>query len=63
MLTTRIDNRQLSTLCERVGVAFEVGIDPHRVFDREAGNSRSLYARKMRSVANQVREGMLLSMR
>ena len=61
MLTTRIENQSLSTLCERVGVAFEVGLDPYRVFDREAGNSRSLYSRKMRAVADQVREGMSLS--
>jgi type II secretory pathway component PulF len=61
VLSTRIENRSLSTLCERVGVAFEVGLDPYRVFDREAGKSRSLYSRKMRAVADQVREGLSLS--
>jgi type II secretory pathway component PulF len=40
-----------------VGVAFDVGLDPHRVFDREADNSRSLYGRRMRSVADHVRQG------
>jgi len=61
MFSTRIENQTLSTLCERVGVAFEVGLDPYRVFDREASHSRSLYSRKMRSVADQVREGLSLS--
>lgn len=61
MLSTRIENQSLSTLCDRVGVAFEVGLDPHRVFEREAAGSRSLYSRKMRSVAEQVREGLSLS--
>lgn len=61
MLSNRIENQSLSTLCERVGVAFEVGLDPHRVFEREAKNSGSLYGRKMRSVAEQVREGSALS--
>jgi type II secretory pathway component PulF len=61
VLSTRIENQTLSTLCERVSVAFEVGLDPYRVFDREAGKSRSLYSRKMRAVADQVREGMSLS--
>jgi len=60
-LATRIQNQSLSTLCERVGVAFEVGLDPHRVFDREAGNAATLYGRKMRSVAEHVREGLSLS--
>ncbi|MEO9593142.1 type II secretion system F family protein [Rhodopirellula bahusiensis] len=61
MLSNRIENQSLSTLCERVGVAFEVGLDPHRVFEREAKNAGSLYGRKMRSVAEQVREGAALS--
>jgi type II secretory pathway component PulF len=61
MLSTRIEHQMLSTLCERVGVAFEVGLDPYRVFDREAGGSSSLYGRKMRSVAEHVREGSSLS--
>ncbi len=61
MLSSRIENQALSTLCERVGVAFEVGLDPYRVFDREAGGAHSLYGRKMRSVADHVREGSSLS--
>jgi type II secretory pathway component PulF len=61
MLSSRIENQTLSTLCERVGVAFEVGLDPYRVFDREASGSYSLYRRKMRSVADHVREGSSLS--
>ena len=61
MLSTRIENQSLSTLCERVGVAFEVGLDPYRVFDREAGTSSSQYGRRMRSVAEHVREGSSLS--
>ena len=61
MLSTRIEDRSLSTLCERVGVAFETGLDPHRVFEREAKNSASFYGRKMRSVADQVRAGSALS--
>lgn len=51
----------LAQLCERVGVAFEVGLDPHRVFDREADNSRALYGRKMRAVADHVRKGNSLA--
>lgn len=61
MLSNRIENQSLSTLCERVGVAFEVGLDPHRVFEREAKHASTLYGRKMQSVADQVREGSALS--
>ncbi len=61
MLSTRIENQALSTLCERVGVAFEVGLDPYRVFDREASAAFTLYGRRMRSVADHVREGSSLS--
>lgn len=61
MLSSRIENQALSTLCERVGVAFEVGLDPYRVFDREANGAHTLYGRKMRSVADHVREGSSLS--
>lgn len=61
MLSTRIENRSLSTLCERVGVAFEVGLDPHRVLEREAKNSRSMYGRRMKAIAEQIREGSALS--
>ena len=57
MFANRIGNQTLSTLCERVGVAFDVGLDPHRVFEREAKDSRSGYSRRMRSVAEHVRKG------
>ncbi len=57
MISSRIEPQTLSALCERVGVAFEVGLDPHRVFDREARNARSTYGRRMRSVAEHVRSG------
>ena len=39
MLINRIDDRKLSVLCERVGVSFEVGQDPYRIFDRESGGA------------------------
>lgn len=61
MLANRIESRTLSQLCERVGVAFEVGLDPHRVFAREAENSYAIYGRKMRSVADHVRKGNSLA--
>ncbi len=61
MLSNRIGNQALSTLCERVGVAFEVGLDPYRVFDREASGTHTQYGRRMRSVADHVREGSSLS--
>lgn len=57
MLAGRIKHQKLSTLCERVGVSFEVGLDPHRVFDREAENHGTSYGRRMRSVADHVRKG------
>ncbi|MEL6106477.1 MAG: type II secretion system F family protein [Planctomycetota bacterium] len=57
MLAGRIKHQKLSTLCERVGVSFEVGLDPHRVFDREAENHGASYGRRMRSVAEHVRKG------
>lgn len=61
MLANRIESRTLSQLCERVGVAFEVGLDPHRVFEREAANSGAQYGRKMRAVADHVRKGNSLA--
>ncbi|OYP33921.1 type II secretion system F family protein [Rhodopirellula sp. MGV] len=57
MLAGRIKPQTLSTLCERVGVSFEVGLDPHRVFAREAENHRSNYGRRMKSVADHVQKG------
>ena len=61
MINTRITNKTLGTLCERVGIAFETGLDPYRIFDREASNARSQYGLRMRSVADHVREGSSLS--
>lgn len=61
MLINRIDNRKLSVLCERVGVAFEVGHDPYRIFEREAGEGRDAYAQHMKSVADLVRNGATLA--
>lgn len=61
MLITRIGNRQLSVLCERVGVAFEVGQDPYRIFAREAGKGLSQYGRHMKSVAGMVEKGSSLA--
>ncbi|WP_235908398.1 type II secretion system F family protein [Roseiconus nitratireducens] len=40
-----------------MGVSFEVGLDPHRVFDREAENHANAYGRHMKSVADHVRQG------
>lgn len=61
MLFSRIDNRKLSVLCDRVGVAFDVGHDPYRIFAREAGDGMSLYGRHMKSVASMVEKGSSLS--
>lgn len=58
MIANRINNQTLSVLCERVGIAFDVGLDPHRVFDRESKNSsHSSYGRRMESVAEHVKQG------
>ncbi|MEM6690745.1 MAG: type II secretion system F family protein, partial [Planctomycetota bacterium] len=61
LINTRIDHRLLSTLCERVGIAFEVGLDPYRVFERESESRRFHYSKRMRSVAKHVRGGESLS--
>jgi type II secretory pathway component PulF len=61
MFISRIGNRQLSVLCERVGVAFEVGQDPFRIFAREAGNGLTRYGRHMKSVAAMVEKGNSLA--
>ncbi len=57
MYTTRIPNRTLSILCERVGVAFDVGQDPYRIFQREAATQKFGYAGHMRSIASHVERG------
>ena len=61
MIINRISNRKLSVLCERVGVAFDVGQDPFRIFAREAGDGRSQYGRHMQSVASMVERGSSLA--
>lgn len=61
MLINRIDDRTLSVLCERVGVSFEVGQDPYRIFEREAGDARDAYGQHMQSVASLVRNGSSLA--
>ena len=61
MLINRIDDRTLSVLCERVGVSFEVGQDPYRILEREAGGSNDAYGRHTKSVASHVRNGSSLA--
>lgn len=61
MLISRIDDRKLSVLCERVGVSFEVGQDPYRIFEREAGDAHDAYGKHMQSVASLVRNGSSLA--
>lgn len=60
-MITRIGNRELGLLCERVGVAFDVGHDPFRIFEREAGDGRSLHGQHMKSIANRIRQGASLT--
>ena len=60
-MITRIGNRDLGLLCERVGVAFDVGHDPFRIFEREAGKGRSRHGRHMKSVADRIRQGASLT--
>ncbi len=61
MLATRIGNRELGVLCERVGIAFDVGHDPYRIFDRESENGGRQRRQHMRSVAERVRGGTSLA--
>jgi type II secretory pathway component PulF len=61
MFTTRIGNRELSVLCERVGVAFDVGHDPYRIFEREANGRSNLHGRQMQAVADKVKQGASLT--
>ena len=60
-MITRIGNRELGLLCERVGVAFDVGHDPFRIFEREAGDGRSRHGRHMKSIADRIRQGASLT--
>jgi len=60
-MITRIGNRELGLLCERVGVAFDVGHDPFRIFEREAGDGRSQHGRHMKAIADRIRQGSSLT--
>jgi type II secretory pathway component PulF len=60
-MITRIGHRELGLLCERIGVAFDVGHDPHRIFEREAGGRRSRHGRHMQSIADRIRQGSSLT--
>lgn len=61
MFVNRIGNRLLSTLCDRVGVAFEVGYDPHKIFKREAESKRRGYSDRMEDIAKHVESGGTLA--
>lgn len=61
MFITRIDNRKLAVLCDRVGVAFDVGQDPYRIFERESANGDSQYSRHLKSVSEKVKLGSSLT--
>ncbi len=61
MLANRIGNRALSILCDRVGVAFDVGHDPHKIFKREGESLNRAYAARMRQIAAQVEAGGTLA--
>lgn len=60
-MITRIGNRELGLLCERIGVAFDVGHDPFRIFDRESGDGRSRHGRHMKAIADRIRQGSSLT--
>jgi len=60
-MITRIGNRELGLLCERVGIAFDVGHDPFRIFEREAGDGRTRHGRHMKSIADRIRQGASLT--
>jgi type II secretory pathway component PulF len=60
-MISRIGNRELGLLCERVGVAFDVGHDPFRIFEREAGDGRSRHGRHMKAIADRIRQGASLT--
>jgi type II secretory pathway component PulF len=60
-MITRIGNRDLGLLCERVGVAFDVGHDPFRIFEREAGDGRSRHGQHMKAIADRIRQGASLT--
>lgn len=57
MVNSRISNRDLGTLCDRVGIAFDVGHDPLRIFEREAQSRNGLHAKKMASITDSIKRG------
>lgn len=57
MFAQRIDHKLLGTLCERIGVAFDIGHDPHKIFDRESKSKRRTYRNCMARIAQHVRNG------
>lgn len=57
MLVNRIDNRMLSVLCDRIGLAFDVGHNPYRAFKREANSASPGYRRRMKKIAKRVEDG------
>ncbi len=61
MLALRISNRLLGTLCDRVGVAFDVGHDPQRIFKREGESRNRIYGSRMLDIANRVEAGGTLA--
>ena len=60
-MVTRIGNRELGLLCDRIGVGFDVGHAPVRIFEREAGDGRSRHGRRMLSIAERIRQGASLT--
>lgn len=61
MFAVRISNRMLSVLCDRVGVAFDVGHDPHKIFKRESESANRGYGQRMGQIASQVEAGGTLA--
>lgn len=57
MLSPRISNRDLGQLCDRVGVAFDVGHDPLKIFERETGKISHGHSRRMTAVAEHIKSG------
>lgn len=60
-MITRIGTRTLGLFCNRLALAFDVGHDPVRIFEREAGEGRSRHGRHMRSIAEHIRQGCSLA--
>lgn len=61
MFVSRISNRDLGVLCERVGIAFDVGHDPYRIFERESSRGTARHRGHMQAVAQRVRAGTTLA--